>query len=373
MASTATEATASQPPAAVKPIYRISGFLFAGALLAISATMNWRFGHSLSTDVLEQQLFGLASLAVDGLKAVLPLFIIFLWRAGHRFMTLVAFVLWALCFSWSMASAIGFSAKSREEATAGRSKQIETRQSLVERERELKAQLAALPTHRSAAVVRTELQTVDVPVAVWRRTNGCTDFTREDSRRICASALALKRELAAAETAERLAGEALAVRERLGAGETVAVADPQVYTLARVIDVPAETVKIGLALLLATLVELASAIGFTVVALATSRDTMLRIEARTATVLARERRRTERARGKLASDMAREPVALAAANANGHAQVRAAPPTAVRPGADAGAMGNGMSTASDLNGASGRLGQPKRQVEGGLALPKQNW
>ena len=32
--------------------------------------MNWKFGYSLSTDEVERQLFGLASLAVDGLKAV---------------------------------------------------------------------------------------------------------------------------------------------------------------------------------------------------------------------------------------------------------------------------------------------------------------
>src|SRR5215831_12089518 len=97
------------------------GFLFAGALLAISATMNWHFGTTLGKTEVEQQLFGVASLAVDGLKAVLPLFVIFLWKASHRFMCAVALLLWLLCFSWSMASAIGFSASSREMAQAERS------------------------------------------------------------------------------------------------------------------------------------------------------------------------------------------------------------------------------------------------------------
>jgi hypothetical protein len=268
-------------------LMKFFGFLFAGAILAISATMNWKFGYGLSPDETERQLFGLASLAVDGLKATLPLFIIFLWRARHIGMTVIAVVLWALCFSWSMASAIGFSASTRAEAFAGKTGQIETRNALTQRSGELKQQLAALPAHRVSTVVKAELDTVDVPVAVWRRTNGCTDFTREDSRQLCQNALALRRELAASEEAGKLNAELADVQKRLGnfAG-IVADADPQVHTLAQVTNISPETVKLGLVLLLATLVEVASAFGMTVVSLATSRETMLRIEARLARTMA---------------------------------------------------------------------------------------
>lgn len=264
-------------------VMRLFGFLFAGSLLAISATMNWKFGIGLSPDETESHLFGLASLAVDGLKATLPLFIIFLWRARHVTMALVAMCLWGLCFSWSMASAVGFSAKTRAEASAGRTGQIEARAVLSERETEIKAQLASLPAHRSASVVRAELETIDIPVDVWRRTKQCTEITRENSREACQSALLLRRELAAAEEGEKLEAEEQQVRAKLADYlGIVPVADPQVQTLARVTDVPAETVKLALVLLLATLVEVASAFGITVVSLATSKETMLRIEQRRA-------------------------------------------------------------------------------------------
>jgi len=268
-------------------LMKLFGFLFAGAILAISATMNWKFGYSLSPDPTERHLFGLASLAVDGLKATLPLFIVFLWRARHIGMTFIALALWLLCFSWSMASAVGFSASTRAEAFAGRTGQVETRNALAERAGEIKQLLSAIPAHRMSAVVKAELDTVDVPVTVWRRTKGCTDFTREDSRQICQNALALRRELAAAEESARLEGELADVQKRLGTfAGIVTDIDPQVHTLSMVTALPPDTVKLGLVLLLATLVEVASAFGITVVSLATSRETMLRIETRLAKVLA---------------------------------------------------------------------------------------
>lgn len=272
---------------AVRPqgrlLMKLFGFLFAGAILAISATMNWKFGYSLSPDPTERHLFGLASLSVDGLKATLPLFIVFLWRARHVGMTFIALALWLLCFSWSMASAVGFSASTRAEAFAGRTGQVETRNALSERSAEIKELLAALPAHRMSGVVKAEIETVDVPVAIWRRTKGCTDFTREDSRQICQNALALRRELAASEEAARLETELADVQKKLGTfAGIVTDVDPQVHTLSRVTALPPDTVKLGLVLLLATLVEVASAFGITVVSLATSRETMLRIEARLA-------------------------------------------------------------------------------------------
>ncbi len=277
-----------------RAILKSMGFLFAGALLAISATMNWHFGTTLGKTEVEQQLFGVASLAVDGLKAVLPLFVIFLWKASHRFMCAVALLLWLLCFSWSMASAIGFSASSREMAQAERSGAVERREANATRQAEIRSQLATLPSHRARNVVASELETVDVPVPVMRRTHGCTDFTREDSRQACEPALKLRRELAVAEQSEKLEGElkdvAGALYETAG---SVSVADPQVYTLSKLTSLSVDQIKVGLSLLIAVLVELASAFGFTLVALATSRDTLQRIELRSMISAENERLRAQ--------------------------------------------------------------------------------
>lgn len=281
-----------------KPARRLllksAGFLFAGALLGISATMNWHFGTTLGKGEVEQQLFGVASLAVDGLKAILPLFVILLWSASHRLMATVTLVLWLLCFSWSMASAIGFSATSRETASSGREREITLRHSAATREAELRSKLAALPAHRASSVVQSELETVDIPVPVMQRTHNCTDLTREDSRQICQPALRLRRELAVAEQAKGLERELKEVEAALRAtAGAMAVADPQVHTLSNLTTLSVEQIKVGLAVLIAVLVELASAFGFTVVALATSPETLRRIEVRAAARADRDRLKAE--------------------------------------------------------------------------------
>lgn len=380
----ASDTTATPAPPAQRVLLKLFGFAFAAALLAISATMNWKFGYGLSTDEVERQLFGLASLAVDGMKAILPLFIIVLWRASHRFFALIALILWGLCFSWSMASAIGFSAKTREEATAGRAGQIEARDALNARERDIKAQLAALPQHRDPAVVRAELETVNIPMAVWRRTSSCTVLTREESRLACEPALALRRELAAAEASARLGEEARDVRRRLDQFVgIVPVADPQVQTLAYVANINPETVKVGLSLLLAVLVEMASAFGFTVVALATSRETVLKLEARTAAMLARERMRIPKSPARPAEQIAdlrkapperqqqqAGPVRFstpASDQADDASQPREGQPT---PANDHGVR-NGASNGS-MNGSSPAR-ESKSQIGGRIAMPRQTW
>lgn len=367
-------------------LMKLFGFLFAGAILAISATMNWKFGYGLSPDPMEKQLFGMASLAVDGLKATLPLFIVFLWRARHLLMTMIAIALWVLCFSWSMASAVGFSASTRAEAFAGRAGQLETRNALLARESALKATLAALPAHRRTAVVKAELETVDVPVNVWRRTKACTDFTREDSRRICQPTLALRRELAASEEAEEIEAELAGVQKRLGeyAG-VVTDADPQVQTLASVMNLPPDRVKLALVLLLATLVEVASAFGITVVSLATSRETMQRIEARAAKAIMAGGRvarsaGTADANSKVGSGVVQERI-LTIKTADG---ASASPPNNASPSGSLngtnGAQG-GAPTFVENNVAprQGTLSRPdtvrsdERQVTGNWVMPKKSW
>ena len=89
----------------------------------------------------------------------------------------------------------------------------------------------------------------------------------------CAPVLGLRRELAAAEAAERLEAQLVAGRAQLA---TVAVpgsvADPQASALAWLTGVDEGAVRTGIALLLAGLIEVGSALGFTLVSMATARN-----------------------------------------------------------------------------------------------------
>lgn len=353
-----------------QPVYRwalrLAGYSFALSLLAVSATMNWHFGLSLGKGDVEQHLFGVASLAVDGLKALLPLFIIVLWRAAHRFAATVAAVLWCACFAWSMASAIGFSAATRETVQAERSGDIERRDSLQRRETELKSLLANVPPHRATNVVRSELQTVNVPVPVMRRTNGCTDFTREDSRQICEPALKLRRELAAAEEAEGLRNELKTVSASLYAfAGTQSVADPQVHTLAKLTGLSLDTVRVGLALLISILVELASAFGITLVALATSQETMKRLSLKAEARAVRDHARAERQLERLG----------AARQKPDEQSVARIADTAITTGSESETTTRDAVAVRSLREVPrpNAPPSPPRQINGGMAAPVSSW
>jgi hypothetical protein len=83
--------------------------------------------------------------------------------------------------------------------------------------------------------------------------------------------LGLRRELAAAEAAERLESQVVAGRTQLA---TVAVtgtlADPQAGALAQLTGLDEATIRAGVALLLAGLIEAGSALGFTLVSASTT-------------------------------------------------------------------------------------------------------
>ena len=89
----------------------------------------------------------------------------------------------------------------------------------------------------------------------------------------CAPVLGLRKELAAAEAAERLEAQLVAGRAQLATASVAgSVADPQASALARLTGADEGTVRTGIALLLAGLIEVGSALGFTLVSMATARN-----------------------------------------------------------------------------------------------------
>jgi hypothetical protein len=109
-----------------------------------------------------------------------------------------------------------------------------------------------------------------VPAPIWARTKECTAITLPESYAACAAVVSLRRELAVAEVAERLEQSLAAGHAELRADKTgQAEIDPQATALAWLAGVDESSIRTGLALLLAAVVEAGSALGFTIVALAT--------------------------------------------------------------------------------------------------------
>jgi hypothetical protein len=118
-----------------------------------------------------------------------------------------------------------------------------------------------------------ELASMAVAPRIWRRSRNCADLVLEESRVACAPVVGLRKELAAAEAAERLETQLVAGRAQLA---TVAVAgsiaDPQASALAKLTGADEATIRTFVALLLAALIEAGSALGFTLVSVATARS-----------------------------------------------------------------------------------------------------
>jgi hypothetical protein len=134
-------------------------------------------------------------------------------------------------------------------------------------------QLATLGKHRPPDVIKAELASAAVPLHIWRRSRQCLDLTLEESRLACAPVLGLRKELAAAEAAERLEAQLVAGRTQLATASVAgSVADPQASALAWLIGTDERTIRTCIALLLAGLIEVGSALGFTLVSVATARN-----------------------------------------------------------------------------------------------------
>ena len=133
-------------------------------------------------------------------------------------------------------------------------------------------QLATLGRHRPVDVIKAELASLVVAPRIWRRSRNCVDLGLEESRLACAPGLGLRTELAAAEAAERLETQLVAGRAQLATAAVAgSVADPQASALLDS-SVPMKAPSARARLVLAVLIEAGSALGFTLVSVATAHN-----------------------------------------------------------------------------------------------------
>ncbi len=261
-------------------IMSLFGVVSAIVLLCVSAAMNWRYGFNLGKTELDGHIYAAASAAADGLKALLPFFI--LWAIGQRNFVhaLAGIMLWVVCTSYSLTSAVGFAALNREETASVRAVQAVSFKDLREELSRNREKLSWVPQHRSIAEVEADLAVIMAQPIYGRRkgrrkrvlgTIGelTDDCTKSDFRaqRLCSEVLNLRKELAMAEQAEKLEtriGElktsmgGLSARERAVAKSS---ADPQAMLLSKLTGFNAGEVQMGLIVLVAILVELGSGLG----------------------------------------------------------------------------------------------------------------
>lgn len=233
-------------------------------LLLVSAAMNWRFGYTLGKSDFESQLYGGASAAADCFKALLPFFFFAALRNRSYSQALGAALLFAVCFSYSLTSSLGFAALNRADSTGSRVLKAETHQDLraeLDRAREA---LKTLPAHRPAVTVAGEIEAFKQN-SRWLASGECSNATSIRSMSYCEGFFKLKAELGAAEQADKLDAKITELRKRLGDQDPEAVAkatDPQSQVLAGLTGRTTEEVQTSLTVLIALLVELGASLGF---------------------------------------------------------------------------------------------------------------
>jgi hypothetical protein len=248
----------------MRHVLGIAGVTAAAVLLIVSAAMNWRFGYTLGKSEFESQLYGGASSAADCFKALLPFFIFAALRNRSYSQALGGALLFAVCFSYSLTSSLGFAALNRADITGLRLLKVETHADLradLERSRDA---LKALPVHRPAGTVNGEIDALKQN-GRWLSSGECANATATKSMAYCEGFFKLKAELAAAEQADKLESKVTQLRSRLGELDSEAGAkgsDPQSQMLANLTGRSTEEVQTSLTVLIALLVELGASLGF---------------------------------------------------------------------------------------------------------------
>lgn len=237
----------------------------ATAFVAVSVLANLWFGLSLGHTELDKAIYATASVAADLFKVALPLMILALWQSGRRAFAMPALALWCCCVAWSLSAATGFASLSRSQSVATSEAQFDARQGLEAKVGRTEQRLRRLASHQSATVVQAEID----GLLRTPRSGGCKVINGPVTRRVCPDVDRLRKELAVANEAKRLEESLNAARNELATLPVVGLeSDPQAATLSRITGLEQDTVRAVLVLLLAVLVEAASALGFTIVALA---------------------------------------------------------------------------------------------------------
>lgn len=248
----------------MRHVLGIAGVTAAAVLLIVSAAMNWRFGYTLGKSDFESQLYGAASAAADCFKALLPFFIFAALRNRSYSQALGGALLFAVCFSYSLTSSLGFAALNRADITGSRVLKAETHQDLRAELEGSREALKTLPQHRPAGTVSDEIAAFKQN-ARWTSSEECSNATSSKSMTYCEGFFKLKAELAAAEQADKLDAKIAQLRVKLGELDPEAVvkaSDPQSQVLAGLTGRTTEEIQTALTVLIALLVELGASLGF---------------------------------------------------------------------------------------------------------------
>jgi len=225
--------------------------------------MNWRFGYSLGRTELDGMIYGAASVAADGLKALIPFFLFAAIRNRMWSQAVAAALVGVVVTAYSLTSALGHAALNRFDTAGHRMVEAQTYQDLRGDLKRAQDQLSWIPQHRPAAAVQGEIEALKSQRA-WTFTQACTDITGKQGREFCQKYHGLHAEMASGQQAEALEARIAEIQGKLGKTDAMTVmgeADPQAAVLAKLSGVSVDQVQMAMTIFIALLLEVGSGFG----------------------------------------------------------------------------------------------------------------
>lgn len=243
------------------------GVLLTVAMVILSALINYNFGYTLGTTELNARIFGTVSVVAVGVTAVLPLRISTHWEARHTRKAVLGAGMFGILMLYAVASSIGFGMQNRSQlAGSGETLAAQLKDQLQDRDQavnNLKSLGDVLPVAALAAQIDASKKD-----RRWDQTNGCADATATSSRDFCQGIDRVKGQLHIAATGgalrEKIEKLNLSI-EKLrmqGAGQ---IGDPQSFGFAILLGMEQDSVRVGLSVLLALVIESVCCFGLLVI------------------------------------------------------------------------------------------------------------
>ena len=248
------------------------GWIGWAVTIFASGAMNYLSGYGFGRTTEESFVFALLGVAADAGKSLGPIFIVSLYRGGQRVTTMLALVVWVLCFAVAVTAAIGLVAKNRSAMTGKQDALTASYELRTSELKDLLAQRGSIEGKRSASEINAAIMVALArPVSIGKRVRGTVaslsdrcEHTDTLTASACADVAALRQELAAAGNAEAMTARIQSLRSELlqleQSGASL-LADPQADLLSRLSlgHIAAADVPTVVVMLIVMMVEMVSA------------------------------------------------------------------------------------------------------------------
>jgi hypothetical protein len=242
------------------------GVVLTGAMVVLSAFINYSFGYSLGTTEANARIFGAVSVVAVGMMALLPLRSAMHWEAGRKGRAALAAGIFAILLAYAVAGSIGFGMQNRSQlAGSQETRNAQLTDQIADRDQAI-FRLKGLGGDQPAAAIAAKIEAAKKDRR-WELTAACANATASASREFCQGVDRLKGQLDIAATAGVLRekidklNKSIETLRSQGGGQ---LADPQSFGLAKLIGWGQDSVRIGLSVLLALVIESVCCFGFLV-------------------------------------------------------------------------------------------------------------